>query len=96
VMKEGHTQEDWVRDVGAPRESLGKAVMRELKRAEYSTQVRGAPTGKYVTAEYLTQFSKAPLATETILLVLQDSRWRIAGYNVERAPEPRGEKAEKK
>jgi hypothetical protein len=89
AMKDGRTQDDWVRDVGTPRESLGKPVMRELKRAEYATLVRGAPEGKYVTAEYLTQFSKAPPAIETILLMLEDGRWRIAGYNVERAPEPK-------
>jgi hypothetical protein len=87
VMKNGRTQDDWVRDVGTPRESLGKPVMRELTRAEYATLVRGAPEGKYVTAKYLTQFSKASPAIETILLMLEDGRWRIAGYTVARAPE---------
>ena len=87
VMKEGRTQDDWTRDVGTPREALGKALIRELKSAEYSTIVRGAPDGKYVTAAYLTQFSNAPPAIETILVVLENGHWRIGGYTVERAPE---------
>ena len=88
VMKTGRTQESWVRDIGTPREALGKSLIRELKRAEYSTVVRGAPEGKYVTAAYLTQFSNAPPAIETILVVLEDGRWRIGGYSIERAREP--------
>jgi len=88
VMKEGRTQDEWTRDVGTPREVLGKALIRELKRADYSTIVRGAPVGKYVTTTYLTQFSNAPPAIETILVVLEADHWRIGGYTVERAAEP--------
>ena len=87
VMKEGRNQEDWIRDVASPRESLGKSVMRELQRADFSTAVRGAPSGKYVTLVYLTQFAKAPPIAETILLTLEGDHWRIAGYSLERAPE---------
>ncbi len=88
VMKEGRTQDDWVREIGTSREVFGKAVMRELKHAEYSTSVRGAPEGKYVTASYLTQFSNAPPAIETVLMVLEEGYWRIGGYSIERAPAP--------
>lgn len=87
VMKEGRNQQDWIREVATPRESFGKSVMRELQRAEFSTTVRGAPSGKYVTVIYLTQFAKAPLVYETILLTLEGDQWRIAGYSIERAPE---------
>ena len=85
VMKEGRNQQEWIRGVASPRESLGKSVMRELQRAEFSTAVRGAPSGKYVTLVYLTQFAKALPVSETILLTLEDDRWRIAGYSIERA-----------
>jgi hypothetical protein len=88
VMKEGRNQQDWVRDVAGPRASLGKSLMREVDRAEFSTTVRGAPSGKYVTLRYLTQFANAPPVYETILLMLESEHWRIAGYSIERAPEP--------
>jgi hypothetical protein len=87
VMKERRNQQEWIRDVATPRESLGKSVMRELQRADFSTEVRGAPSGKYVTVVFLTQFAKAPPVHETILLTLEDTHWRIAGYSIERAPE---------
>ena|SRR5437762_622641 len=88
VMKEGRSRADWVRDVAAPRQALGKSIMREVERAEFSTSVRGAPSGKYVTLKYLTQFSNAPPVYETILMSLEQDHWRIAGYRLERAPEP--------
>jgi len=97
VMKEGRNQQDWIREVANPRESFGKSVMRELQRAEFSTTVRGAPSGEYVTVIYLTQFANAPPVYETILLTLEDNRWRIAGYSIERAPDAAGPaSAEKK
>jgi hypothetical protein len=99
VMKEGRNQQDWIREVANPRESFGKSVMRELQRAEFSTTVRGAPSGKYVTVIYLTQFANAPPVYEAILLTLEDDRWRIAGYSIDRAREaaaPAPAPAEKK
>jgi len=87
VMKEGRTEKDWVEDIAGSREMLGKTVMRQLRHAEYASSVRGAPEGSYVTAEYLTQFSKAPPALETLLLTREEGRWRIAGYSIGRAPE---------
>ena len=87
VMKAGRNQQDWIREVANPRESFGKSVMRELQQAEFSTRVRGAPSGKYVTVIYLTQFVNAPPVYETILLTLEDDRWRIGGYSIDRAPE---------
>ncbi|HEV8256011.1 MAG TPA: DUF4019 domain-containing protein [Casimicrobiaceae bacterium] len=99
VMKAGRNQQDWIREVANPREAFGKSVMRELQQAEFSTTVRGAPTGKYVTVIYLTQFVNAPPVYETILLTLEDNRWRIGGYSIDRAPEaaaPTPAPAEKK
>ncbi|HEX8012572.1 MAG TPA: DUF4019 domain-containing protein [Casimicrobiaceae bacterium] len=86
VIREGRTQDDWARDVGTPREAFGSTLMRELKSAEYSTSVRGAPQGRYVTATFLTQFTNAPPALETVLVKFEDERWRIAGYSIQPAP----------
>ena len=37
---------------------------------------------------YLTKFANAPLATETLIVSKEsDGEWRIAGYNVGKAPE---------
>jgi hypothetical protein len=89
VIKLGVTETDWVVDLNAIRGKVGKATMRELKTAQFSTTVRGAPlTGEYVTISYLTKFASAPLATETLIVSKEaDGVWRIAGYNIAKAPD---------
>lgn len=88
VMKTGRSEQDWIRDVLGPRETLGKLVTREMKSAEFSTSVRGGPQGKYVTVAYLTKFARSTLVTETILMMLEGDHWRVAAYSLGRAPEP--------
>ena len=85
VVKTGRTEQSWIEEIAAPREALGKPVMRELKRADFSARVRGAPEGNYVTAVYLTKFTNIALASEIVLLDLEDGEWRIGGYSIEEA-----------
>jgi len=87
VMKQGSSQDDWSNDVSSPRKRFGKPLMRDLQHADFATVVRGAPTGSYVTAVYLTQFANAPPILETVLLMFEDGRWSVAGYSVGQAPE---------
>ena len=87
VMTQGRTVDDFKADISGPREELGKPISRELRHAEFSTTVRGAPTGNYVIVSYLSQFSNAPRVLETILLTLEDRHWRIGGYSVGAPPE---------
>jgi len=86
IVKEGRTEQGWIQEVSGPRQALGKTVMRELKQAQFTSQVRGAPQGAYVVALYLTKFSNIPLAMETVLLSREDNDWRIGGYSVAEAP----------
>jgi hypothetical protein len=91
LVKEGRTEQDWISKFAGPREGLGKPVMRELARAEFSTRVGGAPPGEYVTVVYLTKFTNIPLAAETILLAREDGQWLIGGYSIadaEESPRP--------
>lgn len=85
VVKTGRTEQSWVQEIAGPREALGKPLMREFKRAEFSNRVRGAPEGSYVTAVYLTKFTNIPPANEVILLDLEDGEWRVGGYSIEEA-----------
>ena len=89
VFKLGVTEPQWVGELEAMHSKLGKTTMRELKAAQFSTTIRGAPrTGEYVTVSYLTKFANAPIATETLIVSKEaDGEWRIAGYNVDRAPD---------
>jgi hypothetical protein len=88
IMRAGHSLDEWIREIGAPREKLGKPLIRELKRGDYATEVPGAPKGEYVTVVYLTQYSNAPPVQETILMMMEDDRWHVAGYGANLAPPP--------
>jgi hypothetical protein len=89
VFKLGISQADWIADLEAIRTRLGKATMRELKATQYSTTLRGAPSrGDYVTLSFLTKFANVPLAAETLIVSKEaDGVWRIAGYNIGKAPD---------
>ena len=89
MIKLAISESDWVGDLDSIRGKLGKTTMRELKTAQFSTTLRGAPsTGEYVTISYLTKFANAPLAMETLVVSKEaDGEWRIAGYNIGKAPE---------
>jgi predicted transcriptional regulator len=89
VFKLGMPEAEWVVDLDAIRVKLGKTTMRELKTAQFSTTLRGAAlTGQYVTISYLTKFALAPLAQETLVVSKEaDGEWRIAGYNIGKAPD---------
>ncbi len=82
VVRQGRTEQDWIQEFSGPREALGKPVMREFKRAEFATRLRGAPEGEYVSVVYLTKFSNIPLAEETVLLSREDGQWLVGGYSI--------------
>jgi hypothetical protein len=89
VFKLGVTETEWVGDLQDIHSRLGKMTMRELKGAQFSTRIRGAPTtGEYVTVSFLTKFANAPIALETLIVSKEgDGEWRIAGYNIDKAPD---------
>ncbi len=89
VFRLGVTETEWVGDLQDIHSRLGKMTMRELKGAQFSTRIRGAPTtGEYVTVSYLTKFANAPIALETLIVSKEaDGEWRIAGYNIDKAPD---------
>jgi len=87
VLKQKFSEEAWTREVGRPRELLGRVLIREQKQADYSTLVPGGQPGKYVMVVYLTQFANTTPVLEKVLVKLDDDgRWRIAGYDIARPP----------
>jgi hypothetical protein len=93
AVREGRTEQDWIDEVSGAREALGRPIMRQFKAAEFSTHVRGAPEGQYVLVVYLTKFGNIPLASETILMSLEDGQWLVGGYSIAEAEAPPGASA---
>ncbi len=76
-------KEQWEKQVGAVRAPLGKVESRKLKSANYTTQLPGAPDGKYVVIQYETSFEHKKSAVETITPMLdKDGQWRVSGYYI--------------
>ncbi len=73
----------WEKQVQAARTPLGKVESRKLKSATYTTQLPGAPDGKYVVIQYETSFEHKKSAVETITPMLdKDGQWRVSGYYI--------------
>jgi hypothetical protein len=86
VFRGGTSPEKWAEIISSVREPLGKPLERELKSADYTTTLPGAPPGEYVTVVYNSKFENVPPAHETLALAKDpDGKWRVAGYAVEQA-----------
>ena len=62
------------------RQPLGKTVSRQLASSHYETSLPGAPDGEYVVIQFNTVFDNKQSAVETVTSVLDDGKWKVAGY----------------
>jgi len=83
MFKAAITKDDWMQKIRAVRGPFGKVISRKLKTAQYTTQLPGAPDGKYVVIQYDTSFENKQSAVETIVPMMdKDGQWRTSGYFV--------------
>ena len=77
-------KEQWASALQGARTPLGQSSSRNLRAAEYKTQLDGAPAGEYVVVHYDSAFANKPTAREIVTLRKQtDNSWRVAGYFVQ-------------
>ncbi len=75
------TPENWENSMEAFRRPLGKAISREVMRAEESASLPGAPAGRYVVVRFISSFEKKQSAVETVTFMLDnDGKWRAVRY----------------
>ena len=77
------THEEWLTILKALRPSLGTVVSRKLANHVYHPDGFQGLEGECMVLTYNTVFSKMPSDVETIVLKLEDGRWRGAGYNAQ-------------
>jgi hypothetical protein len=75
-------RKDWVDTLKKHRAPLGKVISRKFEQAHYTDELPGVPKGDYVVIRILTKFEHGRMAAETITPMLEDGRWRVAGYAV--------------
>jgi hypothetical protein len=77
----GVTRAAWAEKVAGVRGPLGKVVSRRVKSERPTTQLPGAPDGKYVVIQFATSFEHKKQAVETVTPMLEpDGSWKVAGY----------------
>ncbi len=81
VFQKSVTKEQWEKALAMAREPLGDLISRELKSAEATDTLLGAPEGDYVVLQFTTSFANKKEAVETVTPMLgEDGKWRVSGY----------------
>jgi hypothetical protein len=80
AIKASIKKEEWSQLVDSVRKPLGAKTSRVLRDAAYATSLPKAPPGEYVMITYDTKFANKPPATETVAMMLDNGKWRAAGY----------------
>lgn len=70
----------WSNTIKSVRESVGKMQSRTLQKAQYVTQLPGAPAGKYVVLLYSTRFANQQVVETVTPMLCPDGKWRVSGY----------------
>ena len=80
-FKTAVAEEQWKTSMETFRKPLGDLVSRQLKSANATADLPGAPTGQYVVMQFETSFANKISAIETVTFLLEkDGRWKSAGY----------------
>lgn len=71
----------WENALQAVRTPLGSVKSRQLKSADFTKTLPGAPDGEYVVVRFETQFANKASAVETLTPMKgEDGAWRVSGY----------------
>jgi len=70
----------WEKKAAAAREPLGKVLSRKVASQQLTHELPGAPDGTYVVLTFDTRFEHKERGHETVTMVLDDGRFRGAGY----------------
>ena len=80
-------QAEWIKGAQSVRAPAGAVKSRVLKSITPASEIKGAPSGKYLTVQFTTVFEhmrKEPSAVETVTLQQgSDGNFRVAGYAIE-------------
>jgi hypothetical protein len=70
----------WEKQAAAARGPLGKVLGRKLSTKQLVHELPGAPDGTYVVLSFDTRFEHKERGNETVTMMLDDGRFRGAGY----------------
>ena len=82
MFRKAVTRAAWEKQAAAVREPLGKVVDRKLASKQSVHELPGAPDGTYVVLIFDSRFERKERARETVTMMLEDGRFRGAGYYI--------------
>lgn len=83
LFKSAVNETAWVSAISTARTPLGKLKSREVRSANFTHTLPGAPDGDYVVIKYASQFENKAGAIETVTPMREkNGAWRVSGYFV--------------
>ena len=82
LFRKAVPREAWEKQAAAAREPLGKVLDRKLASKQLVHELPGVPDGTYVVLIFDTRFERKERARETVTMMLEDGRFRGAGYYI--------------
>jgi hypothetical protein len=77
------TQTKWEAALMGVRKPLGRLISRKVVSTKETSELPGAPDGKYVVIICKSSFENKKKATETITFMFETNRsWKAAGYYI--------------
>ena len=73
-------QQDWAQQVKNVRAGMGSLTTRKPLKTTMTKSLPGAPDGEYAVVQFDTAFKNKAKAVETITMMLEDGKWKAAGY----------------
>lgn len=82
LFKQQVEADTWLQQLSSVRKPMGELIERVQQSATYSTSLPGVPDGEYVVLQFRSRFANKKLAIETVTPMLDNGRWRVAGYYI--------------
>ena len=80
IFRKAVSRAVWEKQAAAAREPLGKVLGRKVATKQLTHELPGAPDGTYVVLIFDTRFEHKERGRETVTMMLDDGRFRGAGY----------------
>jgi hypothetical protein len=72
----------WGAKMSLTRTPLGQVLSRSVRRTQWTSNLSGAPEGKYLIYVFRTEFEPGPMIETVTLMFERDGNWRVMGYSI--------------
>ena len=81
-LKASVSRAKWIDGIRGIRKPYGRLVSREMEKVARTHTIPGAPEGDYAIVQFDSVFANGKHATEMVTWTLNETSWRVSGYQV--------------